>query len=100
MKDLVLVSDGGTDHFIGYRVQQFTIDQSGKSPKGVYSSACLDLANKWMMSVSRKGLLWYLPNKAPAHWIWRTAKHFSFTRALFCRSISAASECPLQKRAR
>lgn len=46
-------------------MQQFTIGQSGKAPKEFYSSAYLDLVNKWMMSVSRKGLLWYLPNKVP-----------------------------------
>lgn len=77
---------GVTDHFVGYRVQQFATDQSGKSPKGVYSSACLDLSNKWMIFVSRKGLLWYLPNQVPAHQNWKTAKHFSFTSALFCRT--------------
>lgn len=70
MKDMVLVPHRGTDHFTGHRMQQFSIDRSGKSRKGVYSFAGLDLANKWMMFVSRKGLLWYFPNKVSAHWIW------------------------------
>lgn len=59
MKDLALVSDGGTVPFIfiGYRVQQSPLDQSEISPKGVFSSAGLHLAHKWMTFISRKGLL-------------------------------------------
>lgn len=82
---------GGTVHFIfiGYRVEQSALDQSEKPPKGVYSAAGLGLAHKWMMFISRKGLLWYLPNKVPAHWICEIIKHFSFTSTLFYRINSS-----------